>query len=152
MVLLKHVALIMRIIDIKINMDDIRQERSNEGPTLKLNKRFKQTSLSKKFGTHVRDSMPFKVLKKYIIAFLEVKLLAEKPCQGWKIEYFPKDENYLIQNHGNISITYLVYTQRLHCWLVAERFLVLQIKNGGVLAPKSATEKHKIAIWIIKHN
>ena len=38
---LKHVVLIMRIINIIINMDDIRQERSNEGPTLKLNKRFK---------------------------------------------------------------------------------------------------------------
>ena len=37
-VLLKHVVLIMRIINIIINMDDIRQERSNKGPTLKLNK------------------------------------------------------------------------------------------------------------------
>ena len=40
-VLLKHVVLIMRIINVTINMDDIRQERSDEGPTLKLNKRFK---------------------------------------------------------------------------------------------------------------
>ena len=31
----------MRIINITINMDDIRQERSDDGPTLKLNKRFK---------------------------------------------------------------------------------------------------------------
>ena len=31
----------MRIIITIINMDDIRQERSNEGATLKLNKRFK---------------------------------------------------------------------------------------------------------------
>ena len=38
---LKHVVLIMRIINIIINMDDIRQERSNKEPTLKLNKRFK---------------------------------------------------------------------------------------------------------------
>ena len=37
-VLLKHVVLIMRIINTMINMDDIRQERSNKGPTLKLNK------------------------------------------------------------------------------------------------------------------
>ena len=96
--------------------------------------------------------MPFQVLKKYIVAFLEVKLLAEKPCQGWTFEYFPKDEDYLIHNHRNISITYLVYTQKLHCWLDAERFLVLQIKNGGVLAPKAATEYHKIATWITKHN
>ena len=62
----------MRIINIKINMDDIRQKSSNEGPTLKLNKKSKQTSLNKTFGTHVKDSMPFQVLKKYIIAFLEV--------------------------------------------------------------------------------
>ena len=34
--LLKRVVLIMRIINIIINMDNIRQERSNEGPNLKL--------------------------------------------------------------------------------------------------------------------
>ena len=39
--MLKRIVLIMRIINIIINMDDIRQERSNEGPTLKLNKKFK---------------------------------------------------------------------------------------------------------------
>ena len=37
---LKHVVLIMRIINIIINMDDIRMERYNQEP-LKLNKRFK---------------------------------------------------------------------------------------------------------------
>ena len=37
----KHVVLIMRIINIIINMDDIRQERPNVGPILKLNKRLK---------------------------------------------------------------------------------------------------------------
>ena len=42
MALLKHVVLIMRIINIIIiNMDDIRQERPNEGPILKLSKRLK---------------------------------------------------------------------------------------------------------------
>ena len=42
MVLSKHVVLIMQIINIIIiNMDDIRQERPNEGPILKLNKRLK---------------------------------------------------------------------------------------------------------------
>ena len=40
-VLLKHVVLIMRRINVIINMDEIRQERPDEGPTLKLNKRFK---------------------------------------------------------------------------------------------------------------
>ena len=38
----KNVVLIMRIINIIIiNMDDIRQQRPNEGPILKLNKRRK---------------------------------------------------------------------------------------------------------------
>ena len=37
---MKHVVLIMRIINIMINMDDIRMQRYNEVP-LKLNKRFK---------------------------------------------------------------------------------------------------------------
>ena len=42
MVLSKLVVLIMRIVNIIIiNMDDIRQERPNEGPILKLNKRLK---------------------------------------------------------------------------------------------------------------
>ena len=42
MALSKYVVLIMRIINIMIiNMDDIRPERPNEGPVLKLNKRLK---------------------------------------------------------------------------------------------------------------
>ena len=42
MALSKHVVLIMQIIDIIIiNMEDIRQERPNETPILKLNKRLK---------------------------------------------------------------------------------------------------------------
>ena len=45
-------------------MDDIRQERPNEGPILKLNKRLKQKSLNRKFGTHVKESMVFQALKK----------------------------------------------------------------------------------------
>ena len=31
------------------------------------------------------------------VTFLELKLLAENPYQRWKIEYFPKIENQLIQ-------------------------------------------------------
>ena len=85
-------------------------------------------------------------------AFLEVKLLAENPCQGWKIEYFPKVEDHLIQKRGNISIRCLAYNQRLHCWLVAESFLVWQPKNGGVHGPKAAPEYYKNATCIIKHN
>ena len=41
MALTKHVVLNMRIINIIINMDDIRPERTDEGPILKLNKRLK---------------------------------------------------------------------------------------------------------------
>ena len=47
-----------------INMDDIRREKSNEGRTLKLNKRFKLTSLKKKFGSHAKEFMAFQALKK----------------------------------------------------------------------------------------
>ena len=60
-------------------MDDIRQERSNEGAILKLNKRLKQMSLNKKFSTHVKKSMAFQALKNK----KEVKLLAQKtPARG----------------------------------------------------------------------
>ena len=40
--------------------DHMRQERSDEGATLELNK----TSINKKFGTHVKESMAFYALKK----------------------------------------------------------------------------------------
>ena len=42
------------------------------------------------------------------IAILEMKLLAEDLCEGWKIEYFPKVQDQLIQKRGNISIRCLV--------------------------------------------
>ena len=86
------------------------------------------------------------------IAFLEAKLLAENLCQRSKIEYFRKVEDHLIQKRGNISIRCLVYSQRFHCWLVAESFLVWQPKIGGVLDPKEAPGYHKFATCIIKHN
>ena len=38
-VLSKHIALIMQIINIITNIDDIKQEEPNENPILKLNKR-----------------------------------------------------------------------------------------------------------------
>ena len=67
--------------------------------------------------------MAFQALKKInSIAFLEVKLLAENPFQGWKIEYFPKVEDHLTQKRDNISIRCLVYSQRRYCWLVKESF------------------------------
>ena len=55
----KNVALIMRIINIIINTGNIRRERHNESPILKLNKRLKYKSLNKKFGTHLKESMFF---------------------------------------------------------------------------------------------
>ena len=47
------------MIKIIINMDDIRQERPNESPILKLNKSLKYRSLKKKFGPHIKESMVF---------------------------------------------------------------------------------------------
>ena len=61
--LLKHGVLIMQIINIIIKMEDIRQERSNEDPIVKLNKILKWISLNKKFGTHIKEFMTFQVLK-----------------------------------------------------------------------------------------
>ena len=87
-----------------------------------------------------------------IIAFQEVKLLAENLCQEWKSEYFPIVEDHLIQKHWNIAIRCLAYSQRLHSWLVAEISLVWQTKNGRVLDQKAAPGYHKIANCIIKHN
>ena len=43
-----------------LNMDNIRQERLSEGTALNLNKIHEK----KKFGTHVKESMAFKDLKK----------------------------------------------------------------------------------------
>ena len=70
------------------------------------------------------------------ISFLEEISLVENPCEGWKIDCVLKVEGFLIQKHGNISIRCLVYSQRLHCWLVAESFLVCQSKKGESLAGK----------------
>ena len=90
-------------------MDDIKQERPNEGPILKLNKRLVKTSLNSKFGWHIKKFVAFQTLKKINnIEFLEVKSLAENPWKGWKIEYLPKVEGLLIQKRGNISIRWLV--------------------------------------------
>ena len=59
-------------------MDDIRQEKPNEGPILKLNKRLKETSLNVKFGTHVKESTSFHVLnKQYSIP--RSKVISRKP-------------------------------------------------------------------------
>ena len=70
------------------------------------------------------------------IAFLEVNLLVENPCKGWKIEYFPKVEGLLVQKSGNIPIRCLAYSQRLCCWLIVESFLDCQSKNEESLARK----------------
>ena len=97
--------------------------------------------------------MVYQALKKInSIEFLEVKLLAENPCEGWKIEYFPKVEDHVIQKRDNISIRCLVYSQRLYCWLVAERFLIWEPKIGGIIDPNETPGYHKIATRIIKHN
>ena len=86
------------------------------------------------------------------IAFLEVNFLAENPCQGWKIDYFQKGEDHLIQKGENMFIRCLVHGQRPHCWLVVGSFLVWLPKNGEVFGPKAAPEYHKIAICITNHN
>ena len=55
-------------------------------------------ALNKKFGIHVKESIAPQALKKMNgIVFLEVKLLAERYCKQWKIEYFSKIEGLLIR-------------------------------------------------------
>ena len=83
--------------------------------------------------------------EKNSVAFLEINLLAESPCASWKIGCFPKVKGVLLVKLGGISIRCLVYSQRLHCWFVAESFLVCQLKKGEVLGLKAALEYHKIA-------
>ena len=72
------------------------------------------------------------------VAFLVVKLSIEHQHKWWKIEYFPKVKGLLIQKRGNIRC--LVYSQKLHCSLVAESFLVCQPKIEEVLGQKAATK------------
>ena len=53
----KLAVLIMRIINIIMNMDNIRQERSNVDTTLNLNKRLKETSLKTKFDPYASRNL-----------------------------------------------------------------------------------------------
>ena len=95
-------------------MDDIRWERSNEGPTLKLNKKFKKKQVTKQEIWPTRQGI-YGLLgleKINSIAFLEVKILAENPSQGWKIKYFPKAGDHL--NH----------TYPLDVWYTVRDFIV----------------------------
>ena len=57
-----------------------------------------------------------------------------------------------MQKRGNLSIRCLVYSQRLHCLLVAVRFLIWQPKIGGALDSNEAPGYHEIATCIIKHD
>ena len=43
-------------------MDDIRQEKPNGDPILKLNGSLKKPSLNKKLDTHVKESIAFQVI------------------------------------------------------------------------------------------
>ena len=59
----------------------------------------------KKFG-HIHQGIyvPSGLEKINSTEFLEVKLLAENPCQWWKIEYFPKGEDHLIKKAGTYPL------------------------------------------------
>ena len=47
-----------------LNMDSIRQDRTNEGPIFNFAERHHRQSLNKKIGTHVQKFMIFMTLKK----------------------------------------------------------------------------------------
>ena len=135
----RHIFLIMRIIThIIINMDNIRHERLSEGPILNLNRRVNIIHETRNLSHVSRSLWPLRSWKNKQCNI--PKLLAENPRVGWKIGYFSKVKGLLIQKLENISIRCLVYSQRLHCWLVADSFLVCQLKIGGVLNMKVAPE------------
>ena len=55
---------------------------------------------------------------------------------GGKCSVFVKVEGLIIQKLGNISIRYLLYSQKLHGSLIAVRSLVCQSKIREVFSPK----------------
>ena len=64
-------------------MNDIRQERPNQGPVLIFNKRLYTQPLNKKFAIHVEKPMIFKNLKKInSVSFLQNKIINGKPPWG----------------------------------------------------------------------
>ena len=69
-------------------MEDIRQERPNEGPNFDLNKKLYRQSLNKKFGTYVQQFMVFKSFKKQCI-IPRKKVINGKPL-GVRNFVFPK--------------------------------------------------------------
>ena len=56
-------------------MGNIRQERSNDGPNLKVNRQNIWQSLNKKFGTHVEKSMVLKSLESKQCIILRNKVI-----------------------------------------------------------------------------
>ena len=95
-----------------------------------------------------RNLWPFWPWKNKKYSIPRSKVISRKGLSEVKNWVLSKVESHLIEKRWNISIR----CQRLHCWLVEERLLVWQRKNGGFLDPKSAPEYHKIATCIIKHN
>ena len=65
-----------------LNMEDIRQERSNKGPILSFNERLSRQSLNKKFGIHFEKSMVFKTSKNKQSIIPGNKVISGKPCGG----------------------------------------------------------------------
>ena len=65
-------------------MEDTKQERSNKGPTLKLNKGFKKTLPNKKFDPHVKKFMVFQAIKNKQYGIPKSKVISRKPLSGVK--------------------------------------------------------------------
>ena len=64
---------------------------------------------------------------------------------GKEITTLQKKKGLIIQKLFNVIIRNLVHSQRLHYWLIVERFLVCHPKNGGILGQKVAVEKHRFS-------
>ena len=118
-------------------MDDIRQEKPNEGPILSINKKNYGSVLARNLTHNLRNLSSWKPLKNDKSPIinelsLEIKLLAKL--------YLPKVKDIMIQKIASISIRHLTYCQRFHCWLNVETLLVCQPKNKGIFGPKETSE------------
>ena len=63
-------------------MDDIRQERSNDGQTLKLNKNLNKRHLTKNLEYTSRNPWPFSPSKNKQYSIPRSKVISTKPLSG----------------------------------------------------------------------
>ena len=101
-VLPRHVVSIVRIINIIINMDNIKQERPNKSPILKLNKRLKKRLPTRNLAHMSRYLWYFRSSKNKQCSIRRSKIISGKPpLRSTKMECFQtfKSPNSKMWNH-----------------------------------------------------